>query len=422
MTTVTAWLAALPLLALPAATRPTGDDPHWPRFRGPAGAGLSTDEAPEDFTDEDYNWRVELPGRGHSSPVVWGKRIFVTGSTRTGRRVLACLSTEDGSELWTDEAKLTTVRMHDLNSNASASPAVDASRVVVAWRDGGSRRVVALDHEGTRLWERTIEPFTAGHGATSSPVLVDGVVVLAHDNEAESGMSFLTGLNAETGETIWTRERQTTKRRAAYATPAVRTTADGTREVLFASTAHGLTALDPKTGDVRWEVGELFTTRCVSSPLVVEGENHNDLVFATAGTGGGGKESAAIALSADAEPKVLYRLRRGLPYVPTPVAYGGHLFLWADGGTVACVRLSDGEELWRERVDGTFYGSPICAGGRLYAMNTSGELVVLSAAAQHDELARIDLGEASQATPAAVGGVLYLRTEGHLISVGGELF
>ncbi len=397
------------LLALATATTAAAQD--WPRFRGPGGAGLSDADPPESFTAEDYNWRVELPGKGHSSPVVWGDKVFVTCATDSLRKVL-CLAAGDGRVLWSRDYAFEPVRMHKLNGHASATPAVDAERVVVSWRTGMERTVLALNHAGEKLWERATGAFAAAHGATSSPVLVEGVVVVAQDNEGEHESS-LTGLDAAKGETVWTRKRETRDRRAAFSTPAVRAGADGKPEVVFSSTAHGLTALDPKTGALRWEVDGLFDSRCVGSPVAA-----GEIVFATAGTGGGGKESAAVALRADG-PEVLYRLRRGLPYVPTPVIVGENLFLWSDGGMVSCVRLETGEEVWRERVEGSFYGSPICAGGRLYAMSNEGELVILDAAATFEVPERIDLGEPTQATPAVAGDVLYLRTERHLISVGG---
>ena len=408
---------ALALFAAPVSQ----DDPQdWPRFRGPDGAGLSDARLPVLFDEEDYNWRVELPGPGHSSPVVQGDRIYLTCVTGEETRGLVCLSREDGSVLWSHEEGFQPARIHKLNSAAASTPAVDSERVVVAWRSGQLREVKAFDHQGELLWEQVLSPLMAFHGGTSSPVIVDGVVLLAHDNEGGETRSFLTGLDAGTGEMLWMHPRETTGKRAAYVTPAVRRLDDGSAEVIFASTAHGLTALDAKSGELRWEVPELFNARCVGSPLVIEGPTDlEDVIFATAGTGGGGKDSAGVGFNEEGKAEMIYSVRRGLPYVPTPVAYQGRLYLWADGGTLACVDAQDGTELWRERVDGMYYGSPICAGGNLYAMSTDGELVVVAAADTFHLRARVDLGEATQATPAVAGGVMYLRTDTHLISVGG---
>ena len=388
----------------------------WTRFRGPGGQGHGEGTAiPSSFDAKAYRWRVELAGPGHSSPVVWGERLFLTtADPEAGKRWIVCHGTGDGAELWRTEVTFEAHGQHRLNSFASSTPAVDADGVYLAWTTGESLEALALDHAGKRLWRRELGAFRARHGSGSSPLVVGGVVVIGNDNEGPE--SFLTGLDAATGEEVWRRERESV--RASYATPALHRPEDGPAQVLFASTAHDITSLDPLTGALNWEVDGLFTERCVASPVVVGG-----LVFATAGTGGGGKESVALELAPGeegGERAVRYRLRRALPYVPTPVAAGGRLFLLSDGGVLSCVSGATGEELWRERVGTHFFGSPICVDDRLFAVATDGELVVVAAADEFQVLGRVDLGEPSQATPAVADGVLYLRTERHLIAVGGE--
>ncbi|NUN03964.1 MAG: PQQ-binding-like beta-propeller repeat protein, partial [Bryobacteraceae bacterium] len=119
------------------------------------------------------------------------------------------------------------------------------------------------------------------------------------------------------------------------------------------------------------------------------------------------------------EPSLAFETRQAVPLVPTPVVKDDRLFLWTDDGVVTCVRLPDGEVVWRERAGGSFYGSPVWVDRRLYAISKSGEVVVLSASDQFEVLARVPLGEPSFATPAVAGGVMYLRTRGHLFSLGG---
>ena len=187
-------------------------------------------------------------------------------------------------------------------------------------------------------------------------------------------------------------------------------------QAIFASTAHGITSLDPRTGELHWEFDAGFETRCVAVPVRI-----GDLLFVSAGTGGGGKESVVLRLPGEegGEPELAYKLRRALPYVPTAIAVDDLLILWSDGGIVSCVQAEDGKELWRERLDGRFFGSPVLISGRLYAMSMGGELVVLAAGPEFEVLARIDLGEPSQATPAVASGTLFLRTERHVLAVGG---
>jgi len=405
--------AVLPILcALGGAT--SAEAQNWTRFRGPGGAGLGEARAIRaTVTEEDVNWRVELAGRGHSSPVVWGERVFVTGADAAAKeRFIQCLRARDGGELWRVGDELEPNEQHELNSFAASTPALDAERVYVAWPSGSSLFALALDHAGERVWSRELCPSSARHGSGASPVLAGDVLVVQNDDEG--GASALFGLDRATGETVWKRERETV--RASFATPLV-LASDTRTEVLFASTAHGITSLDPATGELNWEIAGVFEERCVASPVVA-----GDLLFACAGQGGGGKESVAIDLakarerSADA---VRYRLQRALPYVPTPIAADGLLFLWADGGVVSCLDARDGRERWRERVDGSFFGSPVCVDGRLYAMSRSGELVVVAAGPEFELLSRFDLGEPTEATPAVAGGALFLRTERHLTSIGG---
>jgi outer membrane protein assembly factor BamB len=280
--------------------------------------------------------------------------------------------------------------------------------------DGGDLVARAFDLDGEPVWRSVLAPFEAQHGFAASPLVVDGTLIVANDNEGAS--SALFGLDPATGELRWKRERRS--ERASYSTPVVRTCGDGALEVLFASTAHGLTALEPATGALRWERDDLFEQRTVATPVVA-----GDLAFVFAGQGGGGQEAAAVELvggTPEAPPGVRYRPRRALPYVPTPVFHGGLLFLWNDGGVVTCLDSASGDSLWQERVGGDFYASPLVVGDHLLAPSNAGELVVLRAGPEYELVQRLDLGEPTQATPAVADGVLYLRTHTHLIAVRGS--
>jgi outer membrane protein assembly factor BamB len=217
------------------------------------------------------------------------------------------------------------------------------------------------------------------------------------------------GLDPRTGAIAWQRER--TSSRAAYSTPVA------LGELLvFSSTSHGVFALDPRSGALAWESEPLFRARCVGSPVVA-----GDLVFASAGQGGGGTESAAVRVPTEESPSaVAWRQTRALPYVPTPLYADGRLYLWTDGGVVSCLDATTGEERWRERVGGDFFGSPVLLGGQLCAIGVEGELCVLAAGDAFAVVARLELGEPSQATPAVWNGRLFLRTETHLVCIRGE--
>jgi len=247
------------------------------------------------------------------------------------------------------------------------------------------------------------------HGGGASPVLIDGVLVVPNDTEERK--SFLVGLDPATGEERWRRRRDTDK--GAFATPVAYRDEGGT-QVIFASTAHGVTSLDPATGELLWEVDGLFSDRCVATPVVV-----GNLVFTTAGSGGGGKESAAVHIPEHGEQaRLQYRARRALPYVPSPVAHGARIFTFSDGGVVSCLRAETGAAVWSERVDGEFFGSPIVVDERIYAISKAGVLFCVAAGDEFRLLGTSELGEESNATPAVAGGMLFLRTDRHLIAVG----
>ena len=387
----------------------------WSRFRGPGGLGLATGASiPATFGPEDLNWKVQLPGKGHSSPVVWKDRIFVTcEGAEAGQRSLVCVEVKTGRTVWKREQRFSVHPQHRFNSAASATPAVDADGIYLIWTSGDMLVAAAVGHDGKALWKVDVGPFSAQHGSGISPVVVGDVVVVGNDNEKKP--SFLMGLDRATGVTKWKRERDSS--RAAYATPLVRHV-NKRAEVIFVSTSHGVTSLNPKTGALNWETGPVFTERCVGVPAIANG-----VLFACAGSGGGGRESLAIELpsgKSTRKPKELYRVRRSLSYVPGPIGVGKRFFMFSDGGIVTCLDARSGESIWRERLDGAFYCSPICIGDRLYAISRSGELFVVAASDTFKLLGRVDLGERSSATPAVAGGVLYLRTERHLLSVGGK--
>ena len=406
--------AVLTVLFLSQATL-AADADNWPRFRGPNGAGTSDAATiPTQWAEKDYNWKVELPGGGHSSPVVWGDRIFVTsGLADTGRRIILCLKAADGSVLWKREYESPVCKMNSLNSYGSVTPPVDQDYVFVAWAVPAKYTVVALDHNGREVWQRDLGPWVSQHGHGPSPMVWGDLVIVPNDQD---GKSFLVALDRKTGETRWQAERKSGK--AAYATPCLLGPADSP-EIVLGSTAEGMYGIDAKTGKPLWAAPDVFPDpkRVVASPVVVGG-----LILGQCGEGGAGLHVVAVRPPAKQGEKaeVAWKVTQSAPYVPMPVVRGNLVFLWSDSGTVACVRAASGEEVWREKVGGNYFGSPVCVGGRLYCISTKGEVVVLAAAEKYELLARNPLGEKSHATPAIAGGRMYLRTWSHLISVGGK--
>ena len=422
-------LAAATVLIITASVRAGEGD--WPRFRGPNGQGISdATTVPAKWTADDYNWKVKLPGTGHSSPVLWGDRVFLTCSdAETAKRMIVCLKAADGSKVWQRDYESKTYMQNDANSFASSTPAADAGGIVVTWSTPEEITLVALDSGGKDVWRRNLGPLVAKHGSGQSPIILGDLVILANDQEdlnrmlmtggppsgkRAAGKSSLIALDRKTGQLRWQIARQTAL--AAYSTPCVYQPEGGRPEIIFTSTAHGITAVDPAAGKVNWEVGGIFKDRCVGSPVVAPG-----LVFAGYGMGTSGALYVAVRPgSAEKKAEIAYEIPKPVPLVPTPLVKDGRLYFWHDDGTVACLKVDTGEVVWREKAGGWYYGSPVWVGGRLYCIARNGDVVVLAGGDKFEALARVPLGETSFATPAVANGIMYLRTYNYLYSLGGK--
>lgn len=386
---------------------------EWTRFRGPNGTGVSDAATiPATWTDEDYNWKVELPGVGHSSPVVWDDRVFVTSAMPdTAEQVILCFSAADGRAIWEQRYDSHHHPQHARSSFASATPAVDAERVYVTWGTPEANVLLALDHDGKEVWRRDFGPHINEHGAGVSLVVYHDMVLLPNDQD---GKSSLIAVDARTGQTRWEVPRETA--RTAYATPCVLSGPDGD-VLVFNSQSHGISGHDPASGETLWEL-PVFDKRPCSSPVLV-----GDLVLGSCGSGAGGNYVVALrpgSRDRATPPAEAWRVTQQAPYVPTPVAKGDLVFLWSDRGVVTCVSATDGKQLWRERVGNNFSGSPVVVGDKVVCIAEDGEVFVIRAADKYELLGQVKLGEDSRATPAVANGRLYLRTNSHLFSLGGK--
>lgn len=400
-------LAACLLLAQIAGSASAQE---WTRFRGPNGSGVSTATTiPVQWTDKDYRWKAKLPGVGHSCPVLWGDRVFVTSAdNETGKRFVLCYNAKDGSRRWQREFDGVRHGKHADNSFASATPAVDAERLYLCWATPKEYVVVALDHDGKDVWRVDLGPYKSGHGFGSSPIVHDDLVIIANDQD---GTSSVVALDRGTGKERWKTQR---KSKAGYATPCVYQPKDKAAELILTSWEHGISSIDPKTGKENWEL-DIFSKGHVETPIgspIVAG----DLVLGTCGWMGVKKEIVAVRPGAK-QPEA-YRIDRAAPLCLTPLAKDDLLFVWSDEGIVSCASLATGEIHWRERVPGTYYGSPVWANKHLYCMSRDGDVLVLAAAKKFAQAARNPLGEGSHSTPAIAGGRMFLRTFSHLICVG----
>jgi len=398
---------------------------EWTRFRGPNGTGISYAKSiPPKLTDGDINWKIELPGSGHSSPVLWGEKLFLTSSGEKAGGISAlCFNARDGRLLWRHDFALTPFSHHKFNSFASPTPALDAERVYVVWNEPEHYVLTALDHEGKEVWQRDFWPFVSQHGSGISPIVVEDKVILGNEQDdvkfvkehPRSGESFIVAVEAKTGKTKWKTPRQGAV--VAYSTPCIYEPKQGKRAVVFDSQGQGIYGLDPNTGKALWDYPEAFDKRCVSSPLIA-----GDIILGSCGTGGGGSFVTAVRpgdATAGRKTELAYQVKKSAPYVPTGIAKGNRVWLWSDAGIVTCLEAPTGNVIYQERVGGNFFGSPVWVDGRLFCVSTSGEVVVVEAGDKFNVLHRYPLNELCHSTPAVALGRMFIRTEGHLFSFGG---
>lgn len=391
---------------------------EWTRFRGPNGSGISTaKKIPVEWTANDYHWKVELPAGGHSSPVIWGDKIFLSGADdATAERVIFAVSIRDGKTLWTKKYGSTVHKRHQLNSFASPTSAVDADVVIYSWSAPEEYTLMAVTHSGEEKWKRNLGPVVSQHSAGVSPIIYQDMVILVNGQDRE-GQSSIIAVNRLTGETVWEMPRQSTH--VPYSTPCVRKNSDGKDELIFNESSLGMHAVDPVSGTINWEIPSLVDKRSVSSPVITD----SGLITISCGSGGGGNFLLAVHPKDKSDPeagKIAFKIDKIAPYVPTPIALKDRLFLMTDAGVAMCVDLKTGKPVWQKRIGGTYYGSPICIDEKLYCPSADGEMVVLAASDKYELLGKSPLGEASHSTPAVAGGRLYIRTVHHLMSIGGE--
>ena len=379
----------------------SADDAIWPRFRGENGGGISSLKGvPVEWTENDYEWSRELPGKGHSAPVLWHERLFVTCGHDNGKRSLLCLEAATGEEIWARTITLDANHLHLKNSYASGTPVLDGERVYAAFADEQHYVVSAYSFEGESVWTQDLGTFTSQHGQGVSPILYGDLLIVPNDQKAPSS---IVALNKDSGEVVW-RTSERAFRETSYSTPLLIEGDGGRPELVCLSGASGVTGLAPATGDILWESPEM-PQRTVASPVFGEG-----VVIALSGQGGRGKYLMAVEPgSTSAEARVRFTRDRDLPYVPTPIIHEGRVYLWLDNGVVSCLDLWTGDELKTARVGGKFSGSPVMIDGKLYCISEEGEVVVVEASPELTVLGRSPLGDESYSTPAVAGGRVYFR-------------
>lgn len=297
------------------------------------------------WSNDDIAWQIDLPGKGHSSSVIWDDTVFVTYAVEDGRRsTLLAVHASNGERLWQQDYALNPVRLHPFNSHASSTPAVDSNGVYSLWYATDQTLVTALDHNGAELWAKEFGPTVQNHGGSASPAVYGGVLVfsLEQRENRDGRKSFWYALDLSNGEVVWRLERNHDGDPASSSTPLLYRAADGREQLIFSSNAFGITAVDLKTDKMVWAADSALAKRVVSSPV-----HAGELIVATCGKGTGGpRELVAVKPPTDGSPKgrVAYTFVDGVaPYVPSPLAVNGRLFLFEDKGKVSCLNAQTGD-------------------------------------------------------------------------------
>jgi outer membrane protein assembly factor BamB len=382
---------------------------YWPVWRGPSGQGIAAGAYPDSWSaTENVVWKKPVAGRGNSSPVVWGDRIFLTTAHEYGRRVsLLAFRRSDGTQLWEAFAPDgRTGRAHQKNGHASATPSTDGKLIYAFF---GSRGLAAFDFNGKLVWHQDLGDVDNYHGSAGSPLLYRDRIVLYQDFD---GGSFVAAFEASTGKQLWRTPRRAS---VGWGTPvAVRV---GTRDEIVVSSQAAVTAYDPDTGRELW-VCDGNSFEVIPTPVVGHG-----LVFAASGRVGptlairpGGRGNVTRTHLAWTSPK-------GSPFVPSPIIVGDELYTVNDmASIVTSFEAASGKVLWQGRLGVAqregFSASPIAMGGKIFFTNDQGETFVLRAGPTFELLHTNRIGESTLASPALVDGRWYIRTDRNLFAIG----
>jgi outer membrane protein assembly factor BamB len=401
--------AAILLLALCAVAVPVRAD-DWPTWRGPHGDGRSDEpSAPTRWSATDnVQWKVAILGKGHSSPIIWGDRVFLTTAVESEqKRLLICLNRIDGKPIWEREVlRAPLEERHERNSYASATPATDGRNVWVSFLQKPTIQLACYDVDGNEVWRKSPGEFSSVHGFCSSPVLYKDLVILNCDQDAKA---WIVAYDKATGSERWRTDRPNRVR--SYCTPSVIEIEGKPQLVLSGSKC--VAAYEPDTGKQIWLI-DGPTEQFVASPayamgLVMITGGFPDLHILGIDPRGSGNVTAT---------HIKWRTHRGVSYVPSPVAHGGYFFVVADNGIASCLDAKTGDLKWKERLGRRHSASLIAAGGHVYFVDDDGETFVVKAAPTYELVSQNTLGEPCFASPAVAGGQLFIRTEQHLYCIG----
>ena len=433
-------ILGLALLALFSLTT-IGFAANWPQWRGPDGSGISNEKnLPAEWAPtKNIKWKTPISGRGHSSPIVWGNKIFLTtaieGELVPGAKAVThtaegqvfkhpdsvgadhkhtfkviALDRNSGKILWESTAWEGTPydNRHRKSSYAASTPATDGKLVYAFF---GTEGLYAYDFNGKLAWKAQLGNLgTVGMGTGTSPILYEDLVIVQCDEE-NGEASFIVALDKKTGKEVWRTPR---KVQVSWSTPLL---VRAKRPELITSGTEFVISYDPATGK------ELWRHKGVESNAIPSPVANNDMVFLVAGFPA--KIAMAIKLGGSGDltgtPNVPWTYAKGTAYVPSPILYGDYLYLTTDRGILTCIDAKTGEvkyEGGRIPIPATFTASPVAFEGKILMTSEDGDTFIVKAGPKHEILGTNSVGEPVYASPAIADGRIFIRGEKNLYCIG----
>jgi outer membrane protein assembly factor BamB len=421
---------------------------NWPQFRGPNATGIA--EGPnrpvkwDTSTSLNVRWKTPIPGLSHSSPVVWGDKVFVTTAvnsvkdeTRYGLfgdvepvkndpqhawKVIA-IDKSTGKILWERTAYegIPKVKRHPKSSHASSTPVTDGKTLIVNF---GSEGLYAYDFNGKLLWKQDLGVLDAGwfydvdyqweYG--SSPIIYKNLVIVQADIQKNS---FIAAYDIKTGKQVWKTPREEL---SSWGTPTVYEGKD--RAELITNGTKAIRGYDPLTGKELWRLGPMSE---ITTPTPFVGQ---DLIFVTSGyppvqpiyaIRPGANGDISLKDGKESNEFIAWSKQRGGPYMPTPIVYGELLYTCSNQGVLTAYNAKTGERVYQERLGGTggaFTASPVASDGKIYLSSEDGDVFVVKAGPKYELLSKNPVGEVMMATPAIADGLVIVRTISNLYAFG----
>ncbi|CAN5597624.1 hypothetical protein BH10PLA2_BH10PLA2_21000 [soil metagenome] len=441
-------ITAAPATANVAKT--TGPALNWPSFRGPDGTGVADGQNPpvvwNGSKGESVRWKTPIPGLGHSCPVIWGNRIFLTTAISSGQadpkiRVgnygdvgsvndtskhtwqVLCLDRDSGKVLWTKTSfeGVPKIKRHLKGSQANCTIATDGKHVIACF---GSEGLYCYDFEGKLLWKRDLSTLDSSFaldveyewGFGNSPILYDGRCILQCDLSRDS---FIAAFSLADGAKLWSTPRDEIP---SWSSPVV--WRNSKRTEIVTNAAQYARGYDPESGAELWRLAKKSE---VTIPTPVLGK---ELVYISSGNRPiqpiiavrpGAVGDISLTGKEETNKSIAWSRLRGGPYMPTPILYGDYLYTCSNSGVVTCYKADTGKEVYRERIGGASYtASPVAADGRLYFISEQGEVRVVKAGPKFELLSVNEMGDNCLASPAISNGMLFVRTQHYLWALGAK--